>query len=758
MFSEIVIAALLHNIGCFYKSDEIDLSSPKERNFVKTYEKLLKNYVDYDLLFNLSAFMLQQNNSNAALKPYADIVSIASKLSSLEKADNYGSITKPLSCVFSSVVPDENKVNLSYIYSPLSSDTIFPNSEIDKESSTLLDAFSAEIERMQELPPKDFTSFLQALDMLFLKYLWCVPQSCSDEDSDVPLYDHLRTTAAIASALYKYHYSADDFSEKSINDTEKTKFILAAGELTGAKEYSFDAADNIGLFNARGLIFNALLKIFSHYILEKTGLTHLNLLMSYGDRFVILLPNTKETEELLLIAEREINEYLFEKFKGEVSFNFVLTKFNSTAFNNFSDIIENINVKLSSSKNMPFAQILQTDGFWDREKFVIEDITADKIICNVCQKEFIDKDKETCENCLMQKELGEKLFKAKYIVFSKDGGEYNLFKDYFIRAVSEIPKTDNIYLIEPINSAVMPSHNQPLALGNITLSAPISENGLIAAFSGIAKFSKGLKQIGLLMVDADNLKFVFSDFIKKPKSIARIAAMSRMSEMFFIVTADEIIKKSKTVCCLYSGGGRLCFLGPWNLMPDIALEIKGKYNRFTGNADLTLSAAILQVNSHIKVKSVHELTEKKLTETKTKANNILYPEKKGKNGIYFGGEIFTWEDFYEQISIGKHLENYIKRGIVSASIMKRLAQYSNNYKTFLRNKDVNLLIFDSHFYYDKEHNYRIVYKDFIKFMSWAENLYKNAANYNVVKKDFWYTESSINYALNKTREDKLNVG
>jgi CRISPR-associated protein Csm1 len=51
----------------------------------------------------------------------------------------------------------------------------------------------------------NFNIWLGSALSLIEKYAWCIPSSTVDVP-DVSLYDHLKTTCAIAVALLKYHF------------------------------------------------------------------------------------------------------------------------------------------------------------------------------------------------------------------------------------------------------------------------------------------------------------------------------------------------------------------------------------------------------------------------------------------------------------------------------------------------------------------------------------------------------------------------
>ena len=69
----------------------------------------------------------------------------------------------------------------------------------------------------------------------------------------------------------------------------------------------------------------------------------------------------------------------------------------------------------------------------------------------------------------------------------------------------------------------------------------------------------------------------------------------------------------------------------------------------------------------------------------------IYPDKKGRNGIFFLGQIMSWEDFERQIEKGKNFSDSIP--YVGTSLLRRLANYSRMYQSYIKDGDVFAIIF-----------------------------------------------------------------
>src|SRR3989304_1754063 len=124
------------------------------------------------------------------------------------------------------------------------------------------------------------------------------------------LFDHVKTTAAIAGCLYH--------CEKTGKSTDK-EFLIVAGDISGIQNfiYRITKAQGEGGISKilRGRSFYLLLfqEVIAKYIIEQAGLFITNILFCGGGRFELLLPNTEETKKILEEVKRDVNKWLFDK-------------------------------------------------------------------------------------------------------------------------------------------------------------------------------------------------------------------------------------------------------------------------------------------------------------------------------------------------------------------------------------------------------------------------------------------------------------
>jgi CRISPR-associated protein Csm1 len=209
----------------------------------------------------------------------------------------------PLDSIFSNVnleikepYGDENlRYHLQSLH-PLSS---FPESFkalSDNEIQELIDKFKRSIPKFSDL--KNFDDALNIWLNFLEKYTWAVPSDTRYETSDVSLYDHLRSSAAIAACLYKRHIVA---IEKGKNFDRLNEFVFIGGDFSGIQDYIFDITNRGSggaskRLRARSFFISLFSEVTIHKILHALGLPLVCNLFSAGGKFLLLGPNVTGIE------------------------------------------------------------------------------------------------------------------------------------------------------------------------------------------------------------------------------------------------------------------------------------------------------------------------------------------------------------------------------------------------------------------------------------------------------------------------------
>lgn len=252
---------------------------------------------------------------------YPDLCSILKKAdhhsaSEREDIDDTQEVNKtPLISLFSKIVLEGNgKVDEQYIpLNKLSLDdgsfnNLKPAAKKDTmggwnlvpEYNRLWDEFNSEFELIQN--KTDFNTLLALLK----KYASTMPSAAYKSKSDISLYDHSKTTAALAVSRYLFNRDGD---VKLTQKDDLNCYLAIEGDISGIQKFIFKISSpqeaQSGMskrLRGRSLYLTLLCDAIATYIAEELELCEANILFCGGGRFTIIGPETwyKLTTKALL--------------------------------------------------------------------------------------------------------------------------------------------------------------------------------------------------------------------------------------------------------------------------------------------------------------------------------------------------------------------------------------------------------------------------------------------------------------------------
>ena len=546
-----------------------------------------------------------------------------------------------------------------------------------------------------------------------------VPSSTNRaEVCDISLYVHSKITSAVASCMKLY------FDEQQIQDYKKYCFnsgskifrnekiyLLVSGDISGIQDFIYTIPSKGALKTLRGrsLYIDLLLEEFVDEYLEQIGLSRANVLYSGGGHFYILAPNIEDTKKAIDKLQAKMNRWLMENIginlylaigTAECSANNLMK---SEAQGNLFAIV---NKKLKDDKTVRYSK---DEDFLEYIFNVEKEEDTAKKECNICHN-LVDKlwkynsDEEiACEFCLNLYKLGQDIL-TQDLVFviseEKIDGGIKIFgkdKDLYMYAV-------NIEDIDMFKGKILRIYSKNNLLENdlairlyLADYSAKNENDEVMTFDDLAKSSckidKGIKRLGVLRLDIDDLGIAFSSGFVSDKdkiednlryaTLSRYADLSKDISMFFKVAINKIcagdligcvdfeekafnifgIAKApkRKVNIIYAGGDDLFLVGAWDEVLEVAIDINRAFKQFT-NGKLTLSAGMAMFSPTYPISKMAEIAGLLVQMSKN---------KKDKNSIaLFGMEtnlkangqleckhIYTWADF--EMKVCKEKMNYL---------------------------------------------------------------------------------------------------
>ena len=592
---EIAAAGFLYNIG-------------KLENFDVQNKELLEKYKDYIETANAIAGAMNNTPANGANDKR--LISIFSEIGST-KTPWFYPVRKFSIKDIKNIFPEKNT-------SAANKDENY-YSTFQNELTPLLDNISGKFKEIDEIS-KEYLTFVSSATVK------------TDIKADISLYDHARTTSAIAQALYVYHTQNNkSVIAGKIEKDKEPKFLYFKAKFNGIQNFIFATGSQTNknaakILRGRSFYVSLMMKRTADMLCEKLGLAHTAIIMNAAGAVTAILPNTKEVKDKLKEIKDTINDWLIEKFYGEVSVSFAYVE---TSHKDLLSSLEEISKKIR--KNLEIAKFKKLPL---KKLGVIQSYFKDgQTPCPYCGKRPNTKG-NMCDICTDLNGIGK-----------------------------NIPKKNEIKDITPI----FDKYNEVYESDYDDLYVPVKENGKenreVKTFDDIVNGGKGIEVLGILKADVDNLGTMFSN-VAEAGGLSRQVTLSRMLDAFWTMWLPNELKsgndgKFSNIYTVFSGGDDLFLIGRWDTVIEFALHLNDKFKQFTcNNSDITFSAGIAFVKCGEPIETFYRLSEEALETSKnyvlddkpcksdkndTSQQNPQKETKKTKNALTLFGETIPWD-------------------------------------------------------------------------------------------------------------------
>ena len=584
-------ASLLHDIGKFYQrtesSHDVKFSNVdygQNGAHGKWSADFLNQNGFNDDVVDLALYHHNHNGSN-----YPELCSI------IQKADHHSSAERicaeeqevkvsPLISIFSEIKIKENNVSDEY-YLPLKELDLNPNFDDLKpkintkdvmsgwnlvpDYKVLWSKFTKDVASIKDI---DFNTMLA----LLRKYTSSIPSAAYVSKPDISLFDHSKTTAALA--VCRYLFSKDSGEKLYQTDNQKV-YLAVSGDISGIQNFIFKISSpqkaQSGMskrLRGRSLYLTLLTDAIASYIAKELDLTQANILFCGGGRFTIIAPNTEIAKNKLNEIKELINEEFVNDFNAELYLSLVYEECSGSKSKEEGDsnlaefgmVTRVLNNKLVEDKKHKFVSNL--DKVFDFE----DEIKYDDI-CSVCGNLYKKQSEEqfTCPICKSHEDLGRNVANSNYMLkcYINDSYDYKDAKKYFdfynqklniaysfmelksaSKLISKIEKLDMFvdkFEVIKLNDTNFLEFTNDLNNNKISFSfsflgntVPKYSNKNPLYFEHLAKISKGANKLGVLKMDVDDLGLIFSSGFKHLKnneggmSISRVSTLSSQLDIF----------------------------------------------------------------------------------------------------------------------------------------------------------------------------------------------------------------------------------
>lgn len=745
-YQKLKFAALFHDIGKFYqRADNLGKGGHQYDAKYKKFgvEKIgpahpkwsadfVKDYFD-DLVENLVLFHHKPNNSDYV--EFAKIIQKADHHSSKERIESEGKhdvLLTPLTSIFSRISLNNKKSDEYYV--PVTeldfNNALHPQEEKERKGWNLVPAYGELwnnfVKEFKLLPNMNFESVSAVLK----KYTSTIPSAAFYAESDISLYDHLKTTAAIANCRYLFS------KENKLNQTDtQDVYRIINGDISGIQKFIYkvsspDEAQN-GMskrLRGRSLFLTLLCEAIASKIILDLDLDSSNILFCGGGRFTIIAPNTTNTEEVIKNIDLNVNDYFIKHFNAELYLALVSVNATGDELGDFGAILSKINGLLNENKKHKFINHLN-------ELFEVkDDVVYD--LCPVCGNPS-QKDK-LCHDCHEHGELGRIVANAKYLIryesdkkldeslFFNNLGIGFSFKNNKNKVIDFVNKKNHVKcVVFKLNDTNFLDIASDITNENVSFDFKVLGNsipnieGKPLYFNHLAEISKGGNKLGVLKMDVDNLGRIFSQGFNhlgnedQGASISRISSLSFYMDLFFSGRINQIVDKFKvytdtlgqddlfierkltfedgesetvykpkgklpdefeglgisTIHINYSGGDDLLVVGPYDDIIEFAEEFRYRFKKWTANNNsINISAGIVITGPKFPIGKAAIMADNELEKSKDC----------GRDKITLFNQVLSWQNtgqimgFEDIFAFARKLESLREENKLSASFVYSL--------------------------------------------------------------------------------------
>lgn len=616
---------------------------------------------------------------------------------------------------------------------PFSASALFPEDLEDVENHTR-DEASQEYRRLWQRFLSALTSqegsipqnqrnqwplWLDAFDTAWLTYTQSIPSATAfNVKPDVSLYDHSKTTAALAAALWRWHEAEGLMDEgafealKSREDWYEQKLLLIQGDFFGIQNFIFSEGSETNkrsakILRGRSFYVSLLTELASLRVLNALNLPSTSQIINAAGKFLIVAPNTADVVEALETVQSELEAWFLKYTFGTCGIGLASTHAccNDLVNKGYKELTDRLFQSLERVKfqrfhladiDEPVFRTAFPNGVCKWQKRLPADGKADGESSPISRDQILIGKLLTSHTHLLIYEDGQPLPKG----VEAQTCEVPIFGYRVIFALGDVarrlPATG---LIRCWDFSLPQSIDEELWHG----FARRNINGYIPRYSeadlmndraiyneddnlvvgGIKTFEtlalvhtedgKGIKGLMTMKGDVDNLGLIFRRGLaedrqdkKRIMTFAKTATLSRQLNAFYAVYLPILCAEQfRNVYTVFAGGDDFFLIGPWYETQRLALKLESAFKQFVAfNPDVHFSIGLVMTKPAVPSPTLARVAEESLLEAKAS----------GKNRVSVYGQVVTWDQFRELQEVEAFLSSVTERYGISTSYLYSLFQ------------------------------------------------------------------------------------
>lgn len=592
-----------------------------------------------------------------------------------------------------------------------------PPEEVWRSYEALWRDFRQEAEALRDVHAEegDLPTYLESMLLLLQRYAWCVPSAYYGSLPDISLYDHSRMTAALAAALDRP--DVDDAWLEAVKQRPETSTqeiaLLVGGDVSGVQDfiYTITARGATPSLRGRSFYLQLLTEAVARYVLRRLDLPITNLIYVGGGNFYLL---ARPGDLIGLTAiQREISRVLLQHHRGALYVAVAGLPLRGMDFfdGRISAAWGRLHERLQQAKLRRFGELEPAEL---AQLFAPLDHGGnEEQQCQVCGLEHPGVKAERagaeaepvrkCPACRAFEDLGDALRRARWLQWSECeataptmtldltappegwrealaalGWTASLF-DKAPNARSTAARSVLLALDDDALATLKPAAQTAVGRRLLVNTTPIltfderqalqadprfpederrqlPPSDRVKPFSVLEHQSRGIRRLGVLRMDVDNLGKLFQSGLGEQATLSRVAMLSFAVSLYFegwvAKLAEEVNRATRRppeqggrLYAIYAGGDDLFFVGSWDAVAELAIAVRRDLTRYAAeHPGIHASAGIALVGGKYPLSQAADDAKRAEEQAKAlrwRANGVEHR----KDAIGFLGAALPWSLF-----------------------------------------------------------------------------------------------------------------
>lgn len=414
------------------------------------------------------------------------------------------------------------------------------------------------------------------------------------DEKELSLFDTAKLNAAVSAILFDCLQS-DIISEDALSNVQelmkKELFLLFSFDTSGIQSFIYTITSKGALkgLRSRSFYLEMIMVVIIDELLKRADLSRANLIYAGGGHAYVLLPNTPEILNLLSDFTLEIRDWFRETFKTALYLASGFAPCSAASLANqpsgsYREIFRKVSSMISEQKLKRYqaAEIIAMN----------QPLPQHERECRICHRSDRLGKHNLCQICESLNAISSDLLSKPYFVIHRQKPDQRnaiiLPFGYYLTAESDVSAMQSDEIIRIF------SKNQSLDRQLQTVRLWNGDFSYANTFEELAEREEGIRRIGVLRADIDNLGQAFvAGFDEDYMSLPRAAAFSRSLSLFFKYRINQILQNGKyhlsgstqiqprKAVIVYTGGDDLFVVGAWDDIIGFSVDLHDELKSYT---------------------------------------------------------------------------------------------------------------------------------------------------------------------------------